>query len=81
MDLRSHYDQIEVEKYNLKTQKVEFSNGGKLTTFVGDLVYNLSKVEDKKALKWFYILLNFSNWSGVGRKTTMGLGKVHLAKA
>ncbi len=81
VDLRSHYDQIEVEKYNLKTQKVEFSNGGKLTTFVGNLVYNLSKVEDKEALKWFYILLNFSNWSGVGRKTTMGLGKVYLAKA
>lgn len=81
VDLRDYYDQIVVEKYNLETQKVEFSNGGKLTTFVGDLVYNLSKVEDKEALKWFYILLKFSNWSGIGRKTTMGLGKVHLAKA
>ena len=81
VDLRSYYDQIEVEKYDLKTQKVEFSNSGKLTTFVGEVVYNLSKVENRESLKWFYILLTFSIWSGVGRKTTMGLGKVYLAKA
>ena len=81
VDLRKYYEQIEVKKYNLKTKKVEFSNGGKLTTFVGEVVYNLSKVESKEALRWLYILLNFSLWSGVGRKTTMGLGKVYLAKA
>ncbi|RTZ60898.1 MAG: hypothetical protein DSZ31_01155 [Gammaproteobacteria bacterium] len=76
VDLREYYNRVEVERYNLKTQKVEFSSGGKLTTFVGEVVYNLSKVENKTALKWFFILLNFSLWSGVGRKTTMGLGKI-----
>jgi len=76
VDLRKYYNLVEVERYNLKTKKVEFSNGGRLTTFVGEVVYNLSKVEDKEAQRWFNILLNFSLWSGVGRKTTMGLGKV-----
>ena len=78
VDLRKYYNLIEVEKYNLGTKKVEFSNGGKLTTFIGEVVYNLSEIEDKEAQRWFNILLNFSLWSGIGRKTTMGLGKIHL---
>ena len=81
VDLREYYHFVEIEKYNLKTQKVEFSNGGKLTTFVGDITYNFKRVKNREVIKWFYILLNFSRWSGVGRKSTMGLGKVYLAKS
>lgn len=80
VDLREYYPLVEIERYKLGTQKVEFSNGGKLTTFVGSIVYNLKRVENKEALRWFGILLNFSQWSGVGRKSTMGLGKVRIEK-
>jgi CRISPR-associated endoribonuclease Cas6 len=78
VDLREYYQRVEIERYNLKTRKVEFSGGGKLTTFVGSVVYNLSGVEDSEAQRWLFILLRYSLWSGIGRKTTMGLGKVSL---
>jgi len=77
VDLREYYNRIEVEKYELRTEKVNFSNGGKLTTFKGYAVYNLSKV-NVEALKWLNILLSYARWSLVGRKTTMGLGKVRI---
>ncbi len=76
VDLRSFYDLVEVESFELKTRKVVFANGGKLTTFGGRVVYNLSKVENEEALRWFGALFKYSLWSGIGRKTTMGLGKV-----
>ena len=78
VDLRKYYNLIEIERYNLKTYKVNFSNGGKLIAFKGFTVFNFYGVENKKAIKWFNILLKFSNWSGIGRKTTMGLGKIYL---
>ena len=76
VDLRPLYNLLKVSKFSLKSQKVVFSNGGKLTAFRGYAVFDLSKVGKGEALKWFSILLKFSNWSGIGRKTTMGLGKV-----
>jgi len=80
VDLREYYPKVEIERYDLKTRKVEFSGGGKLTTFVGEVVYNLSEVENDEARRWFFILLRYSLWSGIGRKTTMGLGKVSLLR-
>ncbi len=77
IDLRKFYDQIKVEKYKLKTGKVRFSNGGKLTVFQGYTIYNLSGI-NKEALRWFNILLSYTTWALVGRKTTMGLGKVRI---
>ena len=79
VDLRPFYNLVKVSSFSLKSQRVEFSNGGKLTAFRGFAVFNLSLVRDGEARRWFSILLKFSNWSGIGRKTTMGLGKV-LAK-
>jgi len=78
VDLREFYPLVEISYYELKTQKVEFANGGKLTAFVGKIVYNLKGVENEEARRWFGILSHFSNWSGIGRKTTMGLGKVKI---
>jgi CRISPR-associated endoribonuclease Cas6 len=77
MDLRKYYPFVEISKYNLKTKKVEFANGGKLTSFIGNITYNFGKVKEE-IHKWFYTLLNFALWSGIGRKTTMGLGKVKI---
>jgi len=75
VDLRELYDAVEIERYSLKTTKVVFSSTGKLTAFVGEISYNFSKVENEDALRWFSALLELAKWSGVGRKTTMGLGK------
>jgi CRISPR-associated endoribonuclease Cas6 len=79
VDLRDYYQFVEISKYNLKTRKVEFANGGKLTAFEGYVTYNFDSLEGKReVLNWFNILLNYAVWSGVGRKTTMGLGKVWI---
>lgn len=81
VDLRPFYNLVKVSKCAVRTQKVELSSGGKLTTFTGYTLLDLSPVRNEKALKWFGILLNFANWSGIGRKTTMGLGKVAVSPA
>jgi len=76
VDLRPFYNLIKVSKYSLRTYKVEFSKAGKLTAFWGYAIYDLSEVKHNDARRWFSVLLNFARWSGIGRKTTMGLGKV-----
>jgi CRISPR-associated endoribonuclease Cas6 len=76
VDLRKFYQQVEITKYKLNTRKVELSSLGKLTTFVGVITYHFGDIEDQEAARWFSILSNFANFSGVGRKTAMGLGKV-----
>jgi len=78
VNLSEYYPFIEIEKYKLESYKITFSNGGKLTTFKGYTVFNFSKIAQEIALKWFNILLNYALWSGVGRKTTMGLGKISI---
>jgi CRISPR-associated endoribonuclease Cas6 len=78
VDLREFYDLVEIERYSLRTTKVIFSSAGKLTAFVGEIFYNFSGVKNGEALRWFGALLELSMWSGVGRKTTMGLGKVKV---
>ena len=81
VDLRKFYNLLKVSKYSLRSYKVEFSKAGKLTAFWGYAIYDLSEVKDREARKWFSVLLNFARWSGVGRKTTMGLGKVLTKEA
>ncbi|NPA13709.1 MAG: CRISPR-associated endoribonuclease Cas6 [Aquificae bacterium] len=77
-DLREYYSSIEIEKFNLRTTKVVFSSIGKLTAFVGEITYNLSRIKNREIMRWFNILLELSKWSGIGKKTTMGLGKVKV---
>ena len=76
VDLRKFYNLVKVSKYSLRSYKVEFSKAGKLTAFWGYSIYDLSEVRDREAVKWFSVLFSFARWSGIGRKTTMGLGKV-----
>ena len=61
----------------IKTKKVELMKGAKITGFTGR-VYLYSYCTDKEFLKNLGVLLAFSQFSGVGRKTTMGFGKVKL---
>lgn len=57
----------------IKTYKIKLSLGSAVTGFVGKVVYGGKNLTEEE-LKWLTILGNFSNFAGVGRKTTMGLG-------
>jgi CRISPR-associated endoribonuclease Cas6 len=59
----------------LKTKKVEISENAKLTGFTGR-VYFFVFNGDREFLKALNALASFAEFSGVGRKTTMGFGKV-----
>ena len=61
----------------IKTKKVEFMNGAKITGFCGRVFFYASKFDESK-LKLLNALSAFAEFSGVGRKTTMGFGKVRL---
>jgi len=61
----------------LKTKKVEFAKLGKIVGFTGRVVYWVD-VNDTETLKWVNALARFAEFAGVGRKTTMGFGKVRL---
>jgi len=78
VDLRPYFDQVEIAKYRLSTQKVEFSSLGKLTTFRGEVSFYLGDIQNKEARRWFSILGLFTKWSGSGRKTAMGLGATEV---
>jgi len=59
----------------IRTKKVEIMEGAKLTGFMGR-VYFYSPTKDEEALRQLNALAHFAEFSGVGRKTTMGFGTV-----
>jgi len=61
----------------IKTIKVDLGRNAKITGFTGRTVFYID-CEDKKILKWLNALAYFGEFSGVGRKTTMGFGKVRF---
>ncbi len=58
---------------NIKTKKISLSLGGKILGFRGKVEYRGINLTSEEA-KWLGVLTRFSQFSGVGRKTTMGLG-------
>ncbi|WP_457754994.1 CRISPR-associated endoribonuclease Cas6 [Thermovibrio ammonificans] len=63
----------------IKTQKVELSDRAKITGFRGRVFLYLPE-EEREIKRWANALFNFAKYAGVGRKTTMGFGKVGLVK-
>jgi len=59
----------------IKTKKVEIMNEAKITGFMGRVYFYAFK-EEPEILKALNALCRFSEFAGVGRKTTMGFGKV-----
>lgn len=57
------------------TQTVYLSNGGAVTSFTGKLIIGRGKVREE-IWRWYVQLGYFGEFCGVGKKTTMGLGKV-----
>ena len=74
VDLRNAIEEKILICYaNIKTRKIALSLGGKITGFIGKVVYYV-KNSSQEELKWINTLGNFSVFSGIGRKCTMGLG-------
>jgi len=63
----------------IKTKKTELMNGAKITGFSGRVFFYAANFDEEK-LKILNALSRFAEFSGVGRKTTMGFGKVKLAQ-
>lgn len=57
----------------IRTHKISLSLGGFLIGFTGRVLYG-GKTLTEEELKWINILGTFSNFSGIGRKTTMNFG-------
>ncbi len=74
IDLRKTLeDKVCIIFAGIRTHKIKLSLGGAVTGFTGKVIfYGKNLTEDE--LLWLNILGHFSNFSGVGRKTTMGLG-------
>ncbi len=70
---------IQVSGAWIRTKKVELSRLGKVVGFTGRVVFFVDS-EDREVLRWINALAKFGEFAGVGRKTTMGFGKVKVIK-
>lgn len=62
-----------VSSYNIKTEKIEFGDFSSIG-FVGNVTFNILKSADENLVKSINVLSNFTIYSGVGYKNTMGMG-------
>jgi CRISPR-associated endoribonuclease Cas6 len=77
-DLREVVErQVQVSGAWIRTRKVELSKLGKIVGFTGRVVFFVNS-EDPKVLRWLNALAKFGEFAGVGRKTTMGFGRVKV---
>jgi len=72
-------EDIEIMGAWIRTKKVTLS-GGKITGFTGRVVLHINN-NNKDVLKWINTLARFSEFAGIGRKTTMGFGMVKLTNS
>ena len=61
----------------IKTVKVNLSSFGWVAGFTGRVYFRLIS-EDPKIRQWVSALFLYSEFSGIGSKTTMGFGRVRL---
>ncbi len=78
IDLREVIEKgVKVSGAWIGTRRVDFSDMGFATGFRGRVLLSLDGLDDK-VKGWLATLLHFGEFAGVGRKTTMGFGKVRL---
>lgn len=74
VDLRSAIEEkLYIVFAKIRTHKISLSLGGFLIGFTGRVLYG-GKTLNQDELKWINILGTFSNFSGIGKKTTMNFG-------
>ena len=69
------FPSIKVANYNLRTELVNFSKY-KIVGFKGRVEYELPEDASEGFLREVNALADFASYSGVGAKTTMGMGQV-----
>lgn len=70
------YKNVYILAHKIRVQKVDFSFST-LRGFVGNVVIG---VKDEELSRLLHALLKFGEFSGVGRKSTMGMGVIALRK-
>ncbi len=70
---------VQVADIFIKTRKIWLSKNSKIVGFTGKVLLKL-KTKDQELLKRLNTLYKFSEFSGIGRKTPMGLGMVEFSK-
>ncbi|MGM0502286.1 MAG: CRISPR-associated endoribonuclease Cas6 [Bacillota bacterium] len=68
-------DQIYISRYNLSSTMEKF-NGYPIKGFKGKCVYELSSDLSARKMREINLLADYAFYSGIGYKTTMGLGQV-----
>jgi len=66
---------IKIVYHKIHQSKILFSFGNKILTFRGEVIY-FCEGASREELRWLCALSAFSEFAGIGRKTTMGLGMV-----
>ncbi|MFQ6083041.1 MAG: CRISPR-associated endoribonuclease Cas6 [Candidatus Aminicenantia bacterium] len=73
-EIEKEFGKIRVTRFRLKTELLNFSKY-KIIGFIGKVVYELPETIDKEIKKIINALADFAFYSGVGYKTTMGMGQ------
>jgi CRISPR-associated endoribonuclease Cas6 len=73
-EIEKEFKKIRVTRFRLKTELVNFSKY-KIVGFIGKVVYELPETIDKENKKIINALSDIAFYSGVGYKTTMGMGQ------
>lgn len=71
-----NYLDVSVIHASLRTHKIEIDNYAQ-RGWLGSVVYGVPA----KQAKWFHVLARFSEYSGIGKKTTQGMGQVRYASS
>ena len=80
VDLRDVFERdIKVAGAWIRTRKVGLSKLGKFLGFTGRVVFYVES-GDPQVLRWVNTLARFGEFAGVGRKTTMGFGRVKVSQ-
>ncbi|MEM8829187.1 MAG: CRISPR-associated endoribonuclease Cas6 [Cyanobacteria bacterium P01_G01_bin.19] len=69
-------DRLYPSYFNIRTEVANDYNQSKLIGCVGDISYHYRGDENSQQLKYLNTLANFALYSGMGKKTTMGMGMV-----
>ncbi len=69
--------QVVIQRHNIRTQPMRFSRAGRgnMVGFVGEVRFQALRSE-APYLGWLHALAQFATYSGIGAKTTMGMGQI-----
>lgn len=78
-EVQADFDEmIDIDRYTLETQMLDFKRYQLQAGFVGKCTYTLNKQAAKEVGWLMHLLTAFAFFSGVGYRTTMGMGQVEI---